>query len=172
MTQDVSQWIPAPMTDIDFELSRRTKRAVRARMKRCYYNAWRALIGPALPELTGALYVEGHAVARSDHVVEHGWLELAGRIVETTNLAQGIPSFQTYYPGLKYTQDQAQRLAREVGEVPFAWQMYGWGGYDHPAMLGSFIAAWEELHPGAMLARYSDRLAELAANWQPQEVTR
>ncbi len=91
MTAVIAAYLPEPMTDIDLDLSVRTKRALQARMKRSYYDAWRAVVGPALPELAAALYVQDHAVTRDSRprAIQHGWVELAGRIVETTDIEGG-----------------------------------------------------------------------------------
>lgn len=170
MTAVIAAYLPEPMTDIDLDLSVRTKRALQARMKRSYYDAWRAVVGPALPELAAALYVEDHAVTRDSRprAIQHGWVELAGRIVETTDIEGGKSTMLAYFPGLYYAVEEADRLARELGDVPIAWQLYGWGGYDHPAMPGSALAAWlyvDRMSPGQvdydLLEMYRSRLQEL-----------
>lgn len=52
-----------------------------AQPRRCYLNALRAL---TLPELAGGAYCEGHCLSGGVCVPQHGWVELAGRIVDPT----------------------------------------------------------------------------------------
>lgn len=178
MTGAMAAYVPAPMTEVDLDLSMRVRRALRAGMRRSYTEAWRAVTEPVLPELAGALYVEGHAITRDSWpmMMERGWVELNGRIVETMDIESERPVFGLYFPGLRYDAEEAGRLGRELGEVPIGWQLYGWGGYEHPAMLGSALAAWQAIDrmtPGRvdsdLVERYRSHLQWLTGEAEERE---
>jgi hypothetical protein len=77
------------------EKSKRLKGAIRARAQQCYANAWDAI--ETQEEYQHATYVEGMAVARG-LVIEHGWVEQDGEIIDPTLPDAGV----TYFPGLRF----------------------------------------------------------------------
>ena len=108
---------------VNRELSARMAEKVGAEPKQCFLNAWQAL--QCEHELEGGLYVEGWAVTDDDAlVIEHGWLELGGEIVDPTVYD---PPARAYFPVLRFDRDQARaELAANDGELPIVWR-YGQG---------------------------------------------
>ena len=132
---------------VDKELSRRAALEVGAEAQQCYANAWRALRD--LPELAGALYVEGYAVDRmhdvhaSLGVIEHGWIELDGRIVDPTLHDDREPL--AYYPGLRFTLGELHTAMHTIPkttneDLPIFYRL-GWGGQDSPDMPSRFTSS-------------------------------
>lgn len=72
-------------------LSELARVGIGAKPKECWRNAFMALV---LPELKGARYVEGYVVLQQHNLVlEHGWLDLRGQIVDPTLPTQPRASF-------------------------------------------------------------------------------
>ncbi len=121
--------------------SARVKRLVRARSKRCYHNAFRVIF--EIPEYAGADYVEGLAVIGKVLVIEHGWIEKDGVIIDPTLPDKDLD----YFPGLRFT---GQRGLAEAMQIPKPWRTkedfpifyrFGWGGIDRPEFRAALIAA-------------------------------
>lgn len=99
-----------PLTDIDYELSRKLYEARGAKVRSCWWNATRAMTH-RLAE--GCVYVEGW-VAEGGFKFEHGWLETPdGRVVDTTLILLtemgNPPRFDwEYYGAVRYTKDELQ----------------------------------------------------------------
>jgi len=109
---------------VNRELSARLAEKVGAKPKGCWLNAWQALQRER--ELEGGLYVEGWAVTDGDAlVIEHGWLEIGGEIVDPSLYD---PPARAYFPALRFDRARARaELAANDGELPIAWR-FGWGG--------------------------------------------
>ena len=146
------------MTEVDQALSDKTRRHIGARAKACYYNAYTAL--GEMPELASGLYVEGCAICDRDNVIEHGWIELDGRIVDPTLYDQGNVS---YFAGLRFTQQQAWDAICTIPKTTFTEDLpifyrFGWGGCDSPEMMRAFAAAWESIGAHDIAQRFLDQI--------------
>lgn len=102
-----------PKFQFDFERSARLAKRVRAQQRRCWRNAALAVshLGPA------ARYVEGWVVTTGTvpHVIEHGWCELDGQIIDPTYVpevnSEAPPA--AYFVGARFTPQQAERALSE-----------------------------------------------------------
>lgn len=124
----------------DSETSHEIARRIRARYRRCWLNATKAvhLLGP------GAVYAEGWAVVnrRNPYVIEHGWCEVGGRIIDasytsfvTAGIQQLVPPI-AYFTGLRFTPAQLPSLLAQR-RLPLAWTFQGQPEYED-----AFLAAW------------------------------
>ncbi len=98
------------------ELSKRVQAAVKPGS--CWRNAFTAL---ALADLAGAEYVEGWVVTKgSRQIIEHGWLENDGEVVDPT-----LPGeVEAYFAGLRFTAAQAREAFEQAkGKLPVAWYL-------------------------------------------------
>jgi len=126
----------------DIVESQRVRKIVRSKAKQCYANAAKVIL--ALPEYADAEYVEGLAVIEKAVVIEHGWVERDGVIVDPT-----IPSKPLdYFPGLRF---QGQRGLAEALKIPKPERTdedfpiffrFGWGGIDSPEFRAALTAAY------------------------------
>ena len=80
----------------DKEESARARRLMRAKPKQCYVNAARVVLN--VPEYAQADYVEGMAVIGGAMVIEHGWVEKDGVIIDPTLPHDDLD----YFPGLRF----------------------------------------------------------------------
>lgn len=129
----------------------------RAKVKKreCYYNAFKAV--QYVPEYAQADYVEGFAVFPEGLVIEHGWVESAGEVIDPTLSTDEI----VYFLGLRC--EGQLELSRLMGDtqsvgVPFFYA-FGWGGHDH--------AGFREARRLAMA--YSDTVIARAKENTPHE---
>lgn len=126
---------------VDYELSQQIAEAVKAELKACWRNAFMGLY-----ELPDATYVEGWAVTLWGLlVIEHGWLEYQGKIVDPTAALWDELRGMVYFPGLRFDRDQAREgmeksATCEPGDLPIAWR-YGWGGFQSKDYKASYEAA-------------------------------
>jgi hypothetical protein len=122
------------MIQKDRELSRRLAEALGSQTHSAWLKAWQALQSD--PNLGDGLYVEGWAVTLDGLLaMEHGWLELDGRIVDPTQWDGDV----AYFPGLRFDKDQALKALQNNPELPIAGQ----GGarlWDNPA----YYRAWQD----------------------------
>lgn len=129
-------------TIIDTETATTVARRVRARARRCWRNAACAVhhLGPT------ARYVEGWVVVhrRDPYVIEHGWCEVDGRIVDpsyTEYVTRGVSPLElpvAYFPGFRYSQ-RAAASAVTQNRLPIALNA-GTGPYED-----AFRAAWQHV---------------------------
>jgi hypothetical protein len=69
-------------------------------------------------QLEMGFYVEGWAVIPDNHlVIEHAWIELAGRIVDPTRWASEL----AYYPALRFDRDQLLDPVVDCAKLPLGW---------------------------------------------------
>jgi hypothetical protein len=122
---------------LDHATSAIIARRVRARVRRCWQNAARAVhhLGD------GALYVEGWAVVnrRDPYVIEHGWCEIDSRVVDpsyTDYVTRGVTPLEpplAYFAGMHFPPDEAATALTE-NRLPIAWnwqtEQYG-AAFDH-----------------------------------------
>lgn len=115
-------------------------KAVGAKNNECFYNSFKAL-----SLLPGASYVEGWAVCRDLPIpLEHGWLELDGEIIDTTPAWRD--SENTYFPGVRYTLEEALRLAENNRMLPLVYRG-GYSGLHDSEYLTAHNAAWSQVCP-------------------------
>ena len=125
----------------DHELSRRVRDELHALPYQCWHNAKRALACLG----RDACYVEGWIVTPEGRLVEHGWCEAGGRVVDPS-----LPDAEAeYFPGLRFDTQHIAALDRDP-YVPIARQLYGHTGRDCPAYCAAFEAArsFAEAEPG------------------------
>lgn len=121
--------------------STKLKRAIHAKSRECWTNAWDAIT--KLTEYQNATYVEGVIVAYGD-VVEHGWIEHEGQIIDPTLLDANI----TYFPGLRFKgRDGLDSTWNIPGylesgvHLPIHYR-FGRGGRDSPEFLRAIVDAF------------------------------
>jgi hypothetical protein len=141
--QDLAEWgkehVNAGPT-LDHETAARLAQRVHARIRRCWHNA-----ATAVHHLSdGARYVEGWVVVnqRDPYVIEHGWCESAGTIVDpsyTAYVTRGISRLEpplAYFAGMRF-QPSAAAAALMARRLPIAWAATN-AGYEE-----AFRAAWQ-----------------------------
>lgn len=131
------------MTQIDRDLSERA--AIGAEASQCWNNAWQAI--QYMPELADGYYCEGWAVTTTGLLIEHGWAELDGKVIDPT-----IPEMcQAYFTGLRLDKEAARRAIVEYPpnegkpelDLPLVWRVGGWAGSDHAGYMQAHQAALE-----------------------------
>lgn len=120
----------------DAEASAQLARRIRAQHRRCWRNA--ALAVSHLGK--GARYVEGWIVTSGavPYVIEHGWCEYDGRVVDPTYAPRVTPEPPpvAYFAGVSYTQAQAEDAL--LHKLPVALE------HEHAAHWRAFECAWRE----------------------------
>lgn len=120
--------------------SLRVRRMLRAKTGHCYYNASRTIM--EIPEYANAEYVEGVAVVRPKVVIEHGWIERDGKIIDPTLPEEPV----MYFPGLRFRGGlglaKAVKIPNESGgpDLPIFYR-FGFGGIASPEMRAAKAAA-------------------------------
>lgn len=119
----------------DGQTSATVARRVRAQFRRCWHNAALAvsLLGP------GAFYVEGWIVTShaDPFVIEHGWCEGAGRLVDPS-YAPTVSPFDppvAYFTGMRFSIKEAEAAVYRR-KLPLAWSE------EHREHGEAFDAAW------------------------------
>ena len=134
--------------------SARVRRLIRARRQQCYYNSFRVIF--EVPEYDEADYVEGLAVIDGQMVIEHGWIEKNGVIIDPTLAKDGL----IYFPGLRF---KGQRGLSEAMRIPKPkrtredfpiFYRFGWGGIDSHEFRGALIAAYRYVGMEDLAKRY------------------
>jgi len=147
----------------DQKESVKTRRLVRSKPKQCHVNAARVVL--AVPEYAKADYVEGLAVIGGALVIEHGWVEKDGVIVDPTLPKDDL----LYFPGLRF---EGQRGLAEAMEIPDPegsardlpiFYRFGWGGVDSPEFRAALIAAYRHVGMEDLARRYEDYGARCGA---------
>ena len=140
----------------DIAESKRVRRLVRAKPKRCYRNALQVIL--KIPAYADADYVEGLAVIGGALVIEHGWVERDGMVVDPT-----LPSDElAYFPGLRFKGQQelaeAMRIpkpARTSEDFPIFYR-FGWGGIESPEFRSASAAAYRHVGMEDLAKRYEE----------------
>lgn len=102
---------------VDCELSHRVAGVVGDKPQSSWHTACLALRSDA--QLEKGFYVEGWAVILDNLlVIEHAWIELAGRIIDPTRWARGL----AYFPALRFDKDQLLDALVDCAELPLAWR--------------------------------------------------
>ena len=147
---------------IDVQESVRVRRLVRSKPKQCYLNAARVILG--LPEYADADYVEGLAVLAKVMVIEHGWVEKDGVIIDPTLPHDDLH----YFPGLRF---RGQRGLAEAMKIPKpektqddfpVFYRFGWGGIDSPDFREALVAANRYVGMEDLARRYENYDPEFA----------
>ncbi len=117
-------------------------RNVKATPKQCYSNAVRVI--EHVPGYEDAWYVEGFAVFQDGLVIEHGWVESSGEVIDPT-----LPNDRMdYFPGLRFRGQagiaKALKLPKHFktdSDLPFFYR-FGWGGHGSPEFRKAREDAW------------------------------
>lgn len=100
------------MMVINLELSREVAQRKGANRKKqaCWHNAARNLL--EFDDLATGIYVEGFVVCPDGRIVEHGWIELEGAIIDTTPGYYDKPGAEdlSYFPAKRFTRAEALRV--------------------------------------------------------------
>ncbi len=124
----------------NIERSKKLKKAIRAKAKQCYANAWNAI--ETQEEYKDATYVEGMAVVNG-LAIEHGWIEHEGEVIDPTLLDENI----VHFPGLRFKGREGLHSTwripgfMETGEKLPVFYRFGWGGVDSPEFLQVALSA-------------------------------
>lgn len=122
---------------VDRDVSTALARRIRAQRRRCWRNS--ALAMPHLGD--AALYVEGWIVVERQNplVVEHGWCEVDGRIVDTTYTpyVSSLSEPLAYYGGFRLNARDAQQAFRQR-TLPISWLL------SDPQYLEAFTTAFRD----------------------------
>ena len=143
----------------DVAESEKTRKLVRAKAKQCYLNAFRVI--QEVEEYTNADYVEGVAVICGDMVIEHGWVERDGVIVDPTLPRDNL----VYFAGLRFRGQQGIAEAMQISKPSYSEHLpifyrFGWGGIESPEFRAALVAA----------NRYAgmESLARQYEEWKPR----
>ena len=142
--------------------SARVRRLIRAKPKRCYRNAYRVIF--EIPDYYDADYVEGLVVRFSPIVVEHGWVQKDGVIIDPTLTHDDV----TYFPGLRFK--GAAGTGRGYGssqagmdneDFPILYR-FGFGGIDSPEFRAALAAAYHHVGSHDTAGHYENYSPEFA----------
>jgi hypothetical protein len=101
---------------VDCELSHRVAAGLGDKPQSGWHTAGLALQSDS--QLEKGFYVEGWAVILDKFlVIEHAWIEFAGRIVDPTRWASGL----AYFPALRFDKDQLLDALVDCDKLPLAW---------------------------------------------------
>lgn len=142
-------------------------------LKDCFRNSFRAI--PELHSVAGGsrsevLYSEGWAVHEAipglKIPIEHGWLEIRGKIVETT-WPPLITESTRYFPALSFPlRDLLRTLKDQEYRMPvFRWFGGSWFPSDshhpHSVQLSANLYAYGEAHMKTMIEKMGVELVEV-----------
>ena len=106
--------------------------------------------------------MEGLAVIEGVIVIEHGWVEMDGMIVDPTLPRDNL----TYFPGLQF---KGQREVSEAMQIPKPprttddfpiFYRFGWGGIESPEFREALVAANRYAEMESLAKRYEE--------WKPR----
>ncbi len=141
---------------LDIPLSKMVAKAVRAKPKECYFNAWRGL--SICPALEDGLYVEGYVYApKIPFVFEHGWIELPDGTVVDPTLYRDLGN--EYFAGLRFTLEQTLAPLMERRTLP----IFDHYRYNDPALAPFRVAqaaAWAKILPPAAIDKLQVMMGE------------
>jgi len=107
-----------------------TDKRVGAMPQQCFYNSFKVLF--YIPEYSEATYIEGMAILKGKLLLEHGWVEKDGEIIDPTLPDNDI----LYFPGLRFEGilglSKALRIPKDGTEDFPIFYRFGWGGRDSP----------------------------------------
>jgi hypothetical protein len=134
---------------INRKLSEELCDLVGAQNKDCFKNS--VLASMATP---GSFYVEGWAITSFGLVVEHGWVEKDGEVIDPTPVYVQNLDNTKYFPGVKYTSKEIMKLFGRKSNitVPIVSSKNG-HGMEHPEFRRAYIAATR--------AAYGEQMADM-----------
>jgi hypothetical protein len=122
---------------IDIAASKLLRKHIHAIPKKCFSNSIRALISIHANDMEignhvfeSPVYVEGWAVDQIGLVLEHGWIEDRGQMIEVT---LEMP-FLAYFPGVRYSMEELGQIMKYIPSPKLPLVGYGphrsgsWGG--------------------------------------------
>ena len=122
------------MMQVDRELARRVAETIEAESQSAWRKALLAL--QADPAVEEGLYVEGWAVLLDSLlIIEHGWLEIEGQIVDPTRWDRHV----AYFPALRFDRDQVLEVLVDCPDLPVTWRC-GPRIWDSP----TYHQAWQD----------------------------
>jgi hypothetical protein len=138
------------MLSLDLEQSLALAARVEAAPGQCWHNAVLALfhLHPT------AEYVEGWAVTPEGIAIEHGWCELAGRVLDPTLVLvgeSGAAARTQYFAGVRYPSEAALQRAGARKKLPFVHYTHRRFGLEHPAYRAACVAALAAASAGLAL---------------------
>ena len=143
----------------DVAESKRTGDLVRSKRKQCYLNAFRLV--QEVKEYADADYVEGGAVIEGIMVIEHGWVEKDGVIVDPTLARDNL----VYFAGLRFRGQRGIAEAMQIPKPSYSdhlpiFYRFGWGGIESPEFRAAMAGAY----------RYAgmENLAKQYEEWTPR----
>ena len=116
------------MPELDRAWSIQLKKAIGARYKQCYKNAFAVVwsrgddLAEKWPDLKEAWYVEGVVVTEHDVGLSHAWVETAGGVILDPTLAIARRFPIAYFAGNRYTSGEIRQLvARQhnIGPIDY-----------------------------------------------------
>jgi len=109
-------------------------------------------------EYGNADYIEGMAVFAGALVIEHGWVEKDGVIVDPSLPTEGL----AYFPGLRFKGRrglaealQIPKPKRTVEDLPIFYR-FGWGGIDSPDFRAAAAGAYRHVGMEDLAKRYEE----------------
>jgi hypothetical protein len=138
---------------------------VRAVPKMCYWNASRVVL--RVPGYEAAAYVEGVAANRYGLIIEHGWVEHGGEVIDPT-----LPdSDYTYFPGLRFVgRNELRGAIRDIPRdashtsgVPL-FMRFGWSGMDSRSFCQAWDDAWDHVYAAGLIG--GERPRSLVSLWE------
>lgn len=147
----------------DVTESKRTRKLVRGKAKQCYLNAFRVV--QEVQGYANADYVEGLAVIEGVMVIEHGWVERDGLVVDPTLPEDNL----VYFAGLRFRGQrelaeglQIQKPYRTREDFPIFYR-FGWGGIESPEFRAALVSANRYAGMESLAKRYEE--------WKPSYTT-
>jgi hypothetical protein len=118
-------------------LSKKVADAIKAQPKMCWKNTFFAI--RELPELEGAMYVEGFIVRKSVPIpLEHAWLEMGQSIIDPTRvLWERLDDEVQYYPGFRCTREELEIKIMKKNRLPIVYRFRN-AGLSHPPYAEAF----------------------------------
>ena len=136
--------------------SKRVRRLVRAKSKQCYHNAFRVVF--EIPEYAEAEYVEGLAVIGGALVIEHGWVEKDGVVIDPTMPSDDLG----YFPGLRFKGQRGVAKAMQISkpertreDLPIFYR-FGWGGIESAEFRLALVAAYRHVGMVDLARQYEE----------------
>lgn len=121
--------------------SARLRWLVRGKPHQCYINAARVVLYVA--GYADADYVEGLAVIGRAIVVEHGWVERDGIVIDPTLPHKDL----AYFAGLRFKGQGGLAVAMQIPKPECTpkdfpiFHRFGWGGIDSPEFRAALVCA-------------------------------
>jgi hypothetical protein len=142
--------------DKDMVESKTISKLIRAKAQACYHNAFRVVM--EIPKYADADYVEGLAVIDHAVVIEHGWVEKDGVVIDPTLPSEDL----VYFPGLRVEGQRGLAAAVQIPkpertqeDFPIFYR-FGWGGIDSPEFRAALVTAYRYAGSEGLARRYEE----------------